>query len=209
MENISAYRKFIKQKEGEPFLIATKAFEHEEFLTLGFGDYGPQIKEGQTTTVPEADARLDKNIRERLPKIKKAIPSFDLLPENVRVDLFASWYRGGLSDSPETIKLINKGDYEAASKEFLDNDEYRNTELKGIKDRMKTTSQIILSLGPKPQSKFTNSESQQAFLNVLAENDLASNQQFMTALEKNSRENTQLNYKNGAFTHKLIKQETM
>ena len=62
---------------------------------------------------------------------------------------------------------------------------------------------------PKPQSKFTNSESQQAFLNVLAENDLASNQQFMTALEKNSRENTQLNYKNGAFTHKLIKQETM
>ena len=59
------------------------------------------------------------------------------------------------------------------------------------------------------QSKFTNSKSQQAFLNVLAENDLTSNQQFMTALEKNSRENTQLNYKNGAFTHKLIKQETM
>ena len=209
MEDITAYRKFIKEKEGDPFLTATKAFKHEKFLTLGHGDYGPHIKKGQTTTVPEADVRLDENIRERLPKIKKAIPNFDAMPEDVRVDLFASWYRGGLSGSPETIKLINQGKFNEAAKEFLNNNEYKNTELKGIKDRMNQTSNIINSLAPQQQSKFTNSKSQQAFLNVLAHNDLAANEQFLNQLQENSIENTQLNYQNGAFTRKLIKEEAM
>lgn len=59
------------------------------------------------------------------------------------------------------------------------------------------------------RSKFTNSESQRAYTNVLAENDLASNQQFLKQLHVNEMENSQIDYKNGAFTHKLIKQETM
>ena len=56
------------------------------------------------------------------------------------------------------------------------------------------------------QSKFTNSESQKAFVDVLAENNLGENQQFLSQIESNPMENTQLNYKNGAFSHKQIKQ---
>ena len=226
MENIDAYRKFIKEKEGKPFLKAKKVFEHEKFLTLGYGDYGEHIKEGQTITVPEADAKLDENIRIRLAKIKKAIPAFDSMPENARVDLFASWFRGGLSGSPKTIKLINEGNYEAASKEFLNNEEYKNTKLKGIKDRMNQTSNIINSLVIKPQSKvtkenkkikqrnfeppshnlFLDEKSREAFMNVVNENDLMGNQHFLKKIAKDVRLQNEakdmlygLKYSQGAF----------
>ena len=74
---------------------------------------------------------------------------------------------------------------------------------------METTSKIIQSLGIKPQSKFTNSESQQAYIDVLAENDLATNQHFLKELHASQIENSQIDYKNGAFTFKPIKQEAM
>lgn len=216
MENISVYKKFIKEKEGKnltaykPKPNAKKGeVDYEEFFTIGYGHYGADVKEGQTITETKAEELLTEDVTERLTAIRKNIKGFDLLPENVRVDLFASWYRGGLSGSPKTIELINKGDYEAASKEFLDNDEYRKTTLDGIKDRMETTSKAIQSLGIKPQSKFTNSESQRAYTNVLAENDLASNQQFLKQLHASEMENSQIDYKNGAFSFKPIEQETV
>ena len=59
------------------------------------------------------------------------------------------------------------------------------------------------------QSKFTNSESQRAYTNVLAENDLASNQQFLKQLHASEMENSQIDYKNGAFSFKPIEQETV
>lgn len=70
----------------------------------------------------------------------------------------------------------------------------------------------LLQIGmtmPKPQSKFTNSESQRAYTNVLAENDLASNQQFLKQLHASEMENSQIDYKNGAFSFKPIEQETV
>ena len=59
------------------------------------------------------------------------------------------------------------------------------------------------------QSKFTNSKSQQAYIDVLAENDLATNQHFLKELHASEIENSQIDYKNGAFTFKPIKQEAM
>ena len=70
----------------------------------------------------------------------------------------------------------------------------------------------LLQIGmtmPKPQSKFTNSKSQQAYIDVLAENDLSTNQHFLKDLHSSETENSQIDYKNGAFIFKPIKQETM
>ena len=60
--------------------------------------------------------------------------------------MLGSWFRGSLSGSPKTISLLNAGKYDEASQEFLNNDEYRNTTLGGVKNRMNDTSNAIRGL---------------------------------------------------------------
>lgn len=64
----------------------------------------------------------------------------------MRKHLLGSWFRGSLSGSPKTISLLNAGNYDEASKEFLNNNEYKTTSLGGVIDRMNDTSQAIKSL---------------------------------------------------------------
>ena len=78
-----------------------------------------------------------------MPQIKKAIPNFDNLSKELKVEIAQSWFRGGIAGSPKTIKLINEGKWEEASKEFLDNNEYRNTKLRGVKRRMRGLSNAL------------------------------------------------------------------
>jgi hypothetical protein len=61
----------------------------------------------------------------------------------------SSFYRGGLSGSPKTIDKINKGDFEGAAKEFLDNKEYRKSKKKGtgVHLRMEELSNILSQYG--------------------------------------------------------------
>ena len=140
------YKNYILSWEGDFFPEAKKATEDEKELTIGYGHYGADVKPGQTITKEEADVLLDKDIQKRMPEIIKAIPKFNNLSENLRKNIVSSWYRGSLSGSPKTIKLINQGKFKEASKEFLDNDEYRNAEKRnraGIKPRMEATSKAL------------------------------------------------------------------
>lgn len=129
---------FLKQEEefrGEAY----RATKDEEFLTIGFGHYGSDVKEGQTITEEQAIAQLRQDIDERIPEIERAIPSFNTFSDNLKVQIAQSWFRGGIAGSPDTIKLINEGKFKEASVEFLDNDEYRNAKERqrsGIIDRM-------------------------------------------------------------------------
>jgi len=188
------YKKFIREKEGKKLTAYKPApnakpgdVDYEKFYTIGYGHYGSDVTEGQTITEAQAEELLDKDVTKRLIAIRKAIKDFDSFPEDTRVDLFASWYRGGLSGSKETIKLINKGDYEAASKEFLDNNEYRTTTLDGIKDRMETTSKAIKSLGTKSKQTtiqpFADEESQAAFFDIMANSSIKDNDYFLKQLD--------------------------
>jgi hypothetical protein len=121
----------------------------EEFVTSGFGNYNKNNKLEDSKTIDEANADLVAAINKRLPIIKKNIKDFNKFPLEVKQNLFSSWYRGSLSGSPETIKLINAGKYKEAAIEFLDNDEYRNAESlnrRGIIERMENTAKAIESL---------------------------------------------------------------
>lgn len=129
---------------------AKKATKGEKFFTIGYGHYGSDVKKGQTITKEEAKTLLIKDINKRLPAIRKAIPSFDSFSTELKVELAQSWYRGGLSGSPKTISLINKGDFTAASTEFLDNREYKNAVARGragIRPRMEAVSNALLEAG--------------------------------------------------------------
>ena len=116
--------KYVKDKEGAFFEVATKATQGEGKLTIGFGRYGAE--EGQTTTKKEAEQMLLEDIKSRIPEVINAIPKFDSFSDELQQALFYEWFRGSLVQSTKTRKLINAGKFSEAAKEFLNNDEYRN-----------------------------------------------------------------------------------
>lgn len=122
---------------------AYKPIDTEEHYTIGYGHYGSDVKKGTVLTEPEARELLRKDIEKRMPKIRKAIPNFDDLSDDLRVEIAQSWFRGGISGSPKTIKLINEGKFDEAAVEFLDNEEYRTTELGGVKTRMEALADAL------------------------------------------------------------------
>ena len=111
--------------------IAYRAVKDEKFLTYGYGHYGKDVKPNQKITKEEALDLLEKDIGDRLPAIQSAIPNFGNLSEELRVEIAQSWFRGGMSGSPATIKLINQGKFKAAATEFLDNKEYLTAKQRG------------------------------------------------------------------------------
>ena len=121
----------------------------EEKITSGYGSYRDENKLEDSVTEAEANAQLVKDINDRLPKVKKNIKNFDKFPLDVRQHLVSSWFRGSLSGSPLTIRLINAGKFKEASIEFLKNEEYDNAislDRRGIIKRMKNTAKAIKSL---------------------------------------------------------------
>lgn len=129
--DLNTYAEYIAGYEGfkaNPY----KATEGEEFLTIGYGHYGEDVTEDTPPLNQEqAQGLLEKDIDTRLGAIRKNIPDFDNLSEDVRKNLVAAWFRGSLSGSPKAIGLINAGEFDQAADEFLDNDEYRNAEEMG------------------------------------------------------------------------------
>lgn len=111
--------------------IAYRAVKDEKFLTYGYGHYGKDVKPNQKINKEEALDLLEKDIGDRLAAIQSAIPNFGNLSEELRVEIAQSWFRGGMSGSPATIKLINQGKFKAAATEFLDNKEYLTAKQRG------------------------------------------------------------------------------
>jgi|TARA_R110000823_G_scaffold222498_1_gene350834 GH24 family phage-related lysozyme (muramidase) len=125
----------------------------EKYLTLGHGHYGPDVKEGQTISRKDAALLFQKDIVERIPQIQKLIPKFDSFPASAQTALFGEFYRGSLTGgkkgSPKTIRLINEGKFEEASKEFLRNNEYINRvklNRRGIGPRMENVSSELMKM---------------------------------------------------------------
>jgi lysozyme len=122
---------------------AYKPKASEQYLTIGYGHYGPDVKPDMKLSEEEAKNLLRKDIAERMPEIKKAIKNYDNLSDELKVEIAQSWFRGGIAGSPKTIGLINQGDFKSAATEFLDNKEYRTTDLAGVKRRMEALASAL------------------------------------------------------------------
>lgn len=133
-DRMDVFKEYIKAKEGPPILKARKPTDSRDSWTVGHG-HTSGVKEGMEITKEQADRFLQEDTAIRLAEIKKHIPNFDNFPLRVQVPLMYSLFRGSLGQSPETRKLINKGKFKEAAKEFLDNDEYRGAQKEGSKRR--------------------------------------------------------------------------
>tara|TARA_B100001057_G_scaffold121693_1_gene120514 strand:+ start:329 stop:850 length:522 start_codon:yes stop_codon:yes gene_type:complete len=125
----------------------------EKYYTFGHGHYGPDVKKGQTISREDAALLFEKDIQERIPQIQKLIPNFDSFPASAQTAMFGEFYRGSLTGgkngSPKTIRLINEGRFEEASKEFLRNNEYKNRvklNRRGIGERMENVSRELMKM---------------------------------------------------------------
>ena len=148
----------IKYYEGEPILKARKPVKGDPY-TIGYGRTrdlkGKPITKDTEITVEQADQMLREDLDTRLKEIKKAYPNFDTYPQDLQLQLTQSYYRGTLTPkaSPKTRKLINKGKFQEAAKEFLNNEEYKNAKKlgrPGIIERMDDVAQALKSMGDDP-----------------------------------------------------------
>jgi len=136
-----------RKNKGKPVLKAYK-LKGEDYYTIGFGHYGPDVTEDMEITVEKAEELLEEDILERIPQIQADFKDFEKFKNYLKIPMFIEYYRGSLtaSGSPETTRLINEGKYEEAAIEFLDNEEYINAEKlnrRGIRKRMQAVVRAL------------------------------------------------------------------
>ena len=90
------------------------------------------------------DKSFGESFQHHAERARKRVPRLDELPETLRAELIQAEYRGDLGLSPTAVRLLNEGKFKSASKEFLNNDEYRNPKTStGIKSRMKKVADAL------------------------------------------------------------------
>lgn len=119
-------------------------YDSKGILTSGTGHRVTSEEEAKkhfNLSQEDGEKLLDTDVSTRLKDINKAIPDYNNFRDELQDTIASSWFRGSIPGSPKTIKLINEGKYNEASKEFLNNAEYRNKKTaRGVKERMKRTS---------------------------------------------------------------------
>lgn len=148
---VSKFKDIIRDAESLK-LEAYKPDPTEPFWTIGFGRHREDVKEGDKITEEEAEEMLDEDVRSRITSIEEMLPEFDTYPDSLRDALFSEHFRGSIKDSPDTVKLMLDYDFDGAAKEYLDNDEYREAEAKGIpgiRPRMEKVSEELEKLSAK------------------------------------------------------------
>ena len=69
-------------------------------------------------TKPQIENLFIEDLKTHVERVKKLVPSYSQLPQEVRGALVDADYRGALRDSPKTLKLINEGNFVEAGKEY-------------------------------------------------------------------------------------------
>lgn len=167
-----------KGEKGRPGFLYRLA--QEEKPTIGYGhqvvegdrevfdklfgntiDFDALMSSKKALTDEQMNVLVKRDAKWKLEKTKEKFPKFNTYSERLKNTLVDSMYRGGLAGSPKTRRLINQGKFAEASKEFLDNNEYRQSkygfgakkDLPGIATRMEEHALIMLQ----ENTKKTNS----------------------------------------------------
>jgi len=138
---------FIAEREG--FIPVAKIPTKGDVPTVGYGRT-EGVKLGDEINLETGKIYLKEDVMKRLPEVERAVPGFSNYPLEIQAPLVSEWFRGSLVQSPETRKLIKAGKFEEASKQFLNNAEYKNAKKRGrsgIRERMEETALAIRNMG--------------------------------------------------------------
>lgn len=111
-------------------------------VTIGYGttkSVYPELKPGMKISEKQAEALLTKGIQKIESDVRRRIPKYDSYPKYVQMAIMNASYRGDLG--PATIKLINSGQWDKVSKEYLNHPNYTNPgNMRGVVSRMKSNA---------------------------------------------------------------------
>jgi len=140
---------------------AKRVFKDEDNFTIGYGKNDSSVKAGQKISQAEAAEDLKLNlIPQKIKVAKRLFPNFDNFSDNLKVELLQGVFRGDFKADHQTVKHINKGNFNKASTEFLNNNEYRAAQLPdsgkaGIVPRMESISLALNNEGTGMEIKTT------------------------------------------------------
>jgi GH24 family phage-related lysozyme (muramidase) len=154
-----------KGKKGRPGYAYR---DHKGYLTVGVGHLvtrnDPVLKRiaGKNYSavisgrVPLNDSQMkqlfDYDVQSKIKLAKSKVRNFDSLPTAVQNAIVDGFFRGDLSGSPNTLELMNSGDFKAAAVEYLNNNEYRESkkERTGVAPRMERNAAAYSAYGSAP-----------------------------------------------------------
>jgi GH24 family phage-related lysozyme (muramidase) len=156
MENqnlVSEAFKVIRKHEGfkaEPYLDSKNNWTVGIGTLIGKGKdadlkaspyYGKKINEATAQKIAVAD------INKKIDLVKGLIgpDKFDTFSPQLQAQIVSGAYRGDITGSPKTLSLLREGKFKEASKEFLDNEEYRTAKASksGVAGRMEEVSSVM------------------------------------------------------------------
>lgn len=137
----------VQELEGPLTLAQKRIIELEGFATVPYlVDDVWHIGVGQTEKFKNKTFKEAFLAQES--RLVKKIPRLAGLPEPLQIELMQSAYRGGITGSPKTVDLINRGLLVEAAEEFLDNKEFQSEETsQGVKSRMESVSAALRTAG--------------------------------------------------------------
>ncbi len=143
MISLEKLKDHLIQKEG--LKLEAYKLPGELNYTIGVGHHGADVKKGMKITEEEAEQLLEKDIQSKLELIERKLPNFSEYSENLQKFVVDGFFRGDLSGSPKTLKLLNEGNFEEAAQEFLRNEEYNEAVVSGsgVASRMENISEAI------------------------------------------------------------------
>jgi GH24 family phage-related lysozyme (muramidase) len=135
----------IERREGALSYTEQRVAEEEGYFNGFYYDSKNVLTFGAGQTKAFMDKSFKETVAARTKTLEAKLTDFNSFPEELQAELVQSAYRGGLTGSPTAIKLINKQQYQAGAKAFLDNVEYKQAKRagSGIATRMEKTARAI------------------------------------------------------------------
>lgn len=130
--------------------------DHKGKRTIGVGHLVTDAEKAARTfkkrlSEDQVLALFKRDIKSKLDSAHRLFPKYEEYPTDLKIKLLDGIFRGDVSGSPSTIKLINKGQWQRAANEFLDSREYRDATKHGhgTAPRMKKIADAIKSMANK------------------------------------------------------------
>ena len=141
----------VEQREGALDPIQQLVVKHEGYVAGVYKD----SKGIETSGVGQTGKYMDMSFKEsydvHLQDAKRFITNYDSLNEKQQMAILSLAYRGDLQQSPTFRKHVNNGEFEKASKELLNHEEYNQLKQQeketgkksGITKRLEEASKFI------------------------------------------------------------------
>jgi GH24 family phage-related lysozyme (muramidase) len=121
------------------------------YLTIGIGHKIKPNENFGRLSKKEVYDLFAKDIKKHINLCRKYFSKFDTYPICVQVAILDGFFRGDLSGSPKTMRLINQGKWIEASREYLNHTEYKQSKIEktGVYKRMDRNALMYLRYGEK------------------------------------------------------------